>query len=1001
MATKSNERIVPQHYAGSLHSRYHRVPRSGGKRQYRHRQTTETFSNYENTKKFLESSKSFLEQSAVNKSPWTREDLKIANGILYTWSRQKTPKELQTSWIVVADQLMNTSLNQYLSMKPLTQESSTEMIPNSTVFCNIITMYSRINLPHSADRADYWLQRMIKISKLYPDCVTPPRATLFANVLSAWEKSNLPHAEERAEKIWKQLKSTKGLSPTSSAYYLFISLLSKSELPESAERAEKILREMLREARRDPKLLPSCPVFVNVISAWRRRNAFDPNHAERAQAILDLMVKEYTRRSKLPQKWMRFSINDVPFNATIDAWAKSSAKLERIENRIDKILNTMDEMEVHCTMVTAWSALPLYSSRNVDGTEKTIRNSPTKLLRLLDSSFSKDEGGKNPMLQNQIFIKAMEICSALSRNGSEHSAEIAEEILLDRYLKKPRKDRRTETTMIGFEHAIRAWKYDTKHDVESKEQRMISLLEKMEKEVDHIYMHTHKKHPSIGKLYGFLAKVWAMSYDPKDALERASHNIECLLASFKAQSDFKSSPFLIQDAIHVVQEYHSGKISSDFKKNVYSKILANETLFFRMMQDLEVPDTLDYDPSVAVEEFLSGCLDALLSSKSSDAGKRAEIILLKQQELYEDGMCLKPTFETFNKVLTCWSNSEEEGSAQRMENMLLLANSLCDAGDKALQPDFEGYMTVITAWSRSHAADAPDKIQDHLKTLYQRRLVGDETFSINFRVYAALIRAYANSGRSDAQAMAYSIFESAPNDFKDTALYNLLIEAQGGDANTAEEILRVMHMSYIEGNDNVKPNTETFNALIQTWLVSGDTDAAWRADAIFNQMEELSETGKLDVKPNSRTFDLVISTLAQDWGAELAKVDVYLALLKKRYLAGDFVPTSTSYTEAIRAWASKNDDPKAILRAHALLNEMHELVRDGVDTMRPNRATYKVYLEGVSQSLLEDRTQLVDDVLLKMKENEFDLDNDLRSSIQRCLLPVNSRANSWVVDVEE
>ena len=911
------------------------------------------------------------------------------------------PKELQSSWIAVADQLMNTSLNQYRSIKPLNQESLTEMIPDSTVFCNIITMYSRINLPCSAERADYWLQRMINTSKLYPERVTPPRATLFANVLSAWEKSSLPDAEERAEMIWKQLKSTRGLSPTSSAYYLFISLWSKSDLPESAEMAEKILREMLREARRNPKLLPSCPIFVNVISAWRRRNSNNQNYAERAQVVLDLMVKEYTRRSKLPQKWMRFSINDVPFNATIDAWAKSSAELEIIENRVDTILETMDKLEVDRTMVTAWSALPLYSSHNVDGIEKTIRNSPTKLLRLLDSSFLKDVGGKNPMLQNQIFTKALEICSEHSLNGINHSAEIAEEILLDRYFKKPREDRRTETTMTGFEHVIRAWKNDKNHSIEYKEQRMINILQKMEKEVNHIYMHTHKKKPSIGKLYAFVARVWAISYYPKDGLERASHNMDCLLASFKVGSDFKPSPFLLQGAIDVVKEHHSERIASDFGKNVYSKLLAKESLFFRMMKDLEVPDTLNCDPSVSMKEFLSGCLDALLISDSSDAGKRAEIILLKQQELFEDGKCLQPTFETFKKVLKCWSNSEENGFAQRMENMLLLANSLCDAGDTILRPDFEGYMTVISAWSKSHTADAPDKIQNHLKTLYQRRLEGDETFRIDLRVYASLIRAYANSGRSDAQTMAYSIFESAPNDFKNTVLYNLLIEAQGGDSNSAEEILQIMRMSHFEGNDNVKPNTETFNVVIQAWLRSGSPNAAWRVDALFKQMEELSETGKLDVKPNSRTFDLVISTLAQDWGAELAKVDVYLALMKKRYLAGDFVPTVTSYKEAIRAWASKNDDPRAILRAQALLNEMHELVTDGVDTMRPNRDTYEVYLEGVSQSSLDDRKQLINDVLFKMKENEFDLDDDLRSSIQRCLLPVSSRSNSWIVNVEE
>eukprot|EP00531_Pseudo-nitzschia_arenysensis_P021428 CAMPEP_0116120722 /NCGR_PEP_ID=MMETSP0329-20121206/3324_1 /TAXON_ID=697910 /ORGANISM="Pseudo-nitzschia arenysensis, Strain B593" /LENGTH=501 /DNA_ID=CAMNT_0003614505 /DNA_START=186 /DNA_END=1691 /DNA_ORIENTATION=+ len=491
-----------------------------------------------------------------------------------------------------------------------------------------------------------------------------------------------------------------------------------------------------------------------------------------------------------------------------------------------------------------------------------------------------------------------------------------------------------------------------------------------------------------------------MSSYPANALERVSDHVDNLLASSKAQADFKLSPFWFQDIIRAINDNYSEDVAAEFLHKTYSKLLANESRFFRMMKDLEVPEMSDCEPAVVMEEFLNGVLDTLLSKGGIDSGRRAEIILLKQQELYEDGHCLPPTFETFKKV--CWSKSQKRGAAaERMENMLLLADSLYEAGDTMLRPDFEGYMSVIAAWSRSHSPDAPEKIQNHLKTLHRRRLEGDQSFAIDSRVYAALIRAYANSGRSDAQNMAYSIFQSAPDALKDTSLYNLLIEAQGGDSSRAEELLQVMHISYFEGNERVKPNTETFNAVIQAWLRSGSPMAAWRADGIFKRMDEMSRTGKLDVKPNSRTFDLVISTLAQDWGAELAKVDVYLALLKEHYLAGDCVPTVTSYTEAIRAWASKNDDPRAILRAQALLDEMHELVREGVDTVRPNRNTYEVYIEGVSQSSFEDRTQLVNDVLFKMKETEFDLDKDLRSSIQRCLLPVSSRANSWIVDVDE
>jgi len=958
---------------------------------------------HKNAERLYESSRAFLKKSASQENAWTVKQFELAHSILHAWSYQTIPRQMQSSWTVIADELLSTFLYQFEMMGDTNLELRTTLIPESEVFCSIITMYSKSNLPNAAERADLWLQKMIHASKAFPDRVASPRATVFANVLSAWEKSGLPGSEFRAQKLWKQLKSTKGLTPTSSAYYLYISLWSKSTLPEGAEMADNILREMLEEGKRNPKIEPSCPVFVNVISSWKRRTENKKKSVERAQAILDLCVTEYNRRSKLPQKWMRFSINDVPFNATIQAWATSSFAPRLIEQRINEILQAMNELGVAPTMVTVWSVLPIYSHGDNKKRVTPVQDVPAKLVRLLDSSMSNDGGGKNPMLQNQIFAKALEICSYFSGDvskGSSTAGEVAEEILLNKYFKRPRRERRVETTTTGFEHAIKAWKNDVRYDREHKKQRVVYLMEKMEKEVKHIYAHTQKKTPSIGKLYSSLAKAWAMSCYPNDALHRAEINVDRLLACWKDQPDLKVTFVSILDIMEAARKNFSKEVAADFVRNIYDKLLANDSQFYRMMINIDAAQMSGRDVA-SVKRFLDGALDTLVLNDDVDAGRRAETILLKQQELYDEGFGLPPTFDTFKKVLHCWSNSKESGAPERMENMLILAQSLYDAGDTRLRPDVDGYITVINAWSKSQNADAVGKIQSHLKKLYERRLEGDQSFNIDSRVYAALIRAYANSGRDDAQTMATSIFLSAPDDMKDTSLYNVLIEAQGGDSNKAEKFLQEMHLSYSEGNDAVKPNTETFNSVIQSWLRSGSPMAAWRADGIFKRMKELSETGKLDVKPNSRTFDLVISALAQDWGAELAKVDFYLGLLKEHYRAGDCVPTVTSYTEAIRAWASKDDDPRAILRAQALLDEMHELAREGVDTVRPNRSTYQVYLEGVCQSSMENRSRLVSDVLFKMRENNFDLDNAMRSSIQRCLLPASSRANTWIINVDE
>jgi hypothetical protein len=79
---------------------------------------------------------------------------------------------------------------------------------------------------------------------------------------------------------------------------------------------------------------------------------------------------------------------------------------------------------------------------------------------------------------------------------------------------------------------------------------------------------------------------------------------------------------------------------------------------------------------------------------------------------------------------------------------------------------------------------------------------------------------------------------------------------------------------------------------------------------------------------------------------------------------------------------------------------MHELAREGVDTVKPNRCTFEVYLKALSQNSMEAKEELANDVLQKMKENNIDFNPDIRSWLQRCFLP-NQSCSPWVVRMDE
>jgi hypothetical protein len=906
----------------------------------------------------------------------------------------RLPRDVNKSWLSIVDRLFSLLL----------QQTSTPFLPSSDSFCSMIITWSKQNSSDAAHRATFWLQQMIQTAEQHPKHVTPPRPSLFSTVFSAWEKRatiDPVEATRRGQELWHQLQDhcaeNKHRYVPSSAYYMYISLWSKSGLKESPKMAEEILTHMVQAGKHNPNVVPSCAVFVNVISAWRKSDS--PQAPEQAQAVLDLLVEEYQRRrGATGDIW---KINDAPFNATIHTWAaapsKKHAKLSPVEAeaRIHEILDTMNQCNIKPSLVTIWSVLPVYESLH-DGHPNLIHDAPEKIMQLL-TYIEKKQSNNHNMLLNQVYSKAIVCCCEQSQQSKEglRAVEIAHEIFFQRFMKLPRTQRRLEPNMEAFVKVVEGWGKQLQNPLaKDAEERLKGVLEKMEEEANRI--NEHKGNPLV---YAFLAQAWAKSAVSDKALERCQASIDRLLMLYSRQSNYSLRLAWFHNIFAAVQENYSADKSKEFLNQLHQK-LAKDPQFYKMIAS---GCTDESGIHAQDRELLDRVLQALVLEPGSYSGKRAEIILLKMQELHEKAKHIPPpTFATFKKVLDCWSNSLEDGAAQRSEDILLLSEELYNAGDIAMKPTWEGYMAVILAWSRSFSSEAPERIKRHLFEIKRRRSEGDSTFTLNDQLFAALIQAYARSGRGDAMSMAQAIFDATPNEMRSTAVYNALIDAHGGDSLAAEEILQTMQHSFsIEGNDLAKPNTDSFNAVLQSWLRSGSPMTAWRADSIFKRMQDLGKLGQLDVKPNSRTFDLVILSLAQDFDVQL-KIESYLSLLKKHYESGehDCAPTVTSYTEAIRAWCTKDDDPRAFLRAQALLDEMHELAREGVDSVRPDRTTYEIYLRALSQSSVEARAELANDVLLKMKENEVKIDSEMHRVLQRCFLPVDRPHSSWILKMD-
>ena len=143
-------------------------------------------------------------------------------------------------------------------------------------------------------------------------------------------------------------------------------------------------------------------------------------------------------------------------------------------------------------------------------------------------------------------------------------------------------------------------------------------------------------------------------------------------------------------------------------------------------------------------------------------------------------------------------------------------------------------------------------------------------------------------------------------------------------AERAEEILEWMDRLYKSGNYSVRPDTITFNAVLDAWARSGDRMAAHRAEQILDHMDELYREGNQGVKPDTYTYNTLINAHAKSSEkGSAARAEHVLQVMKQRYLDGDgdFKPNTRTHTSVIDAWA-KSGEKGAARRAEQILNNM-------------------------------------------------------------------------------
>ena len=278
----------------------------------------------------------------------------------------------------------------------------------------------------------------------------------------------------------------------------------------------------------------------------------------------------------------------------------------------------------------------------------------------------------------------------------------------------------------------------------------------------------------------------------------------------------------------------------------------------------------------------------------------AERILHELENIYDETAdpTMKPDVVTYTSVITAWANSNRRGyGANRAEEIL---NRMIKAG---CEPNTVTFNAVLKTWCRSGETNACDRALDILKQMEEKYCNGNKIVKPDRITYNTLIHTLAKSGKVE-------------------------------DMRNAERILTQMESN---SDRTVRPNTFSYNSIIEGWSKVRDGDGAFNAYTVLQKLL-LAEKGGRGIRPDSFSFNNVIFALSRSrMESSAIRAEELLLHMENEYARGNTMlrPDIFGYSAAIHAWAGTGDS-NAGLQAEKLLRHLEVRSAAGDEKLKPN-----------------------------------------------------------------
>ena len=240
-----------------------------------------------------------------------------------------------------------------------------------------------------------------------------------------------------------------------------------------------------------------------------------------------------------------------------------------------------------------------------------------------------------------------------------------------------------------------------------------------------------------------------------------------------------------------------------------------------------------------------------------------------------------------------------------------------------------------------------------------------------------------------------------------TSSFNMDLQnmAAEGDVQKAQDALQIMEEKYTRGTKNqarepdaapscvvVKPDVRCYNTVIHGWVHSDHPQAAAKAQALLDRLEEIyDKSGDDDMEPTETSYMLVCQAWAEEDNDMTDVSAVRAEEIIKRMAQRGMPPSKKVFTSVIHAWCQRSGVVRgAMERAEAVLTEMErlgaalEILEDDdsedllqsqkIDSLRPNVITYTAVISGLSRSREQNLARRADAILNRMEKNGVEPD---------------------------